>query len=158
MPQTIRCYDSQGNAVDILADQLQFTPAVYGIFIENEQVLLLRAAENSLWQLPGAWLGSNETPDQLLRRLFRQLLGIMPLIGPLLFVEDRYELDKRRQGWHVATLYYALGRPSSPVPTLAATRLHSQAAWIPLNQLERQQLHFGYEAIKAGELNLSLST
>lgn len=153
--QTVRCYDAQGNAADVAVDQLEFTPAVYGIFIENEQILLLRHPQTKRWVLPGAWLGVKETPHELLRRVFRQLLGITPEIGPLLFLEDRYELD-RRQGWHVATLYHAVERPTTAVAAPVQMRQNSIASWLPLNQVQRHEMQFGYEAIQAGELRLRL--
>lgn len=154
--ETIRCYDAQGGYTDVAADQVAFQAAAYGIFIENEQVLLVQHPQTRLWQPPGAPLVNNETPHDLLCHVFRQILGVTPLVGPLLFVEDRYELDKRRQAWQVAALYYGLKRPSSTAAVPAEIASSGLSAWVPVGQLQRKQMQFGYEAVRAGLLDLDL--
>lgn len=57
---TVICYDVDGNTVSVSPGALLFRPAVYGIFIENNQILLVRDAASNLWQPPGAPLAENE--------------------------------------------------------------------------------------------------
>ncbi|RMH02304.1 MAG: hypothetical protein D6706_00395 [Chloroflexi bacterium] len=151
---TIRCYDIYGDSVPVAPEALTFRPAVYGIFLNNNHILLMRHPKTDLLYPPGEILTPSQTPTQAIRHTFRRLLGTTPLLGPLLYVEDRYYLDESRTAWHLSQLYYALDRPT----TMAALpqQADSDVDWIPLKELTREQLWFGYEAIKAGRLRLDL--
>ncbi len=149
---TIICYDVEGNTVPVAPEALVFCPAVYGIFIENNQTLLLKQAATGLWFPPGAVLANNETPTQAVRQTFRQLTGMTPKLGPILYVEDQYFIDEDRRAWHYSVLYYALERPSSA----SAISESGQIDWVILDDLTRDQMQFGYEAIQAGRLQLKL--
>jgi ADP-ribose pyrophosphatase YjhB (NUDIX family) len=149
---TVICYDVDGNTVSVSPGALLFRPAVYGIFIENNQILLVRDAAANLWQPPGAPLAENETPAQVLRQVFRRVMGMTPKLGPMVYVEDQYVLDADRRAWHYALTYYALERTATAVATDATEK----AEWFPLDRLERQHMRFGYEAIQAGRLQLKL--
>ncbi len=45
-------------------------------------------------------LAKNETPTQAIRQTFQQLTGMIPKLGPMLFVEDQYITDNERRAWH----------------------------------------------------------
>lgn len=150
------CYDVHGNAVSVAPEAITFRPAVHGIFIENAQILLLRHPQTGLWYPPGSVLAPHETPTQAVRHYFRQLTGMTPILGPLLFVEDQYHIDSAQQAWHLSVLYYALDRPTAAATTLSELDSSAQPRWVPLAELERNQMQFGYEAIQAGWLRLRL--
>jgi 8-oxo-dGTP diphosphatase len=152
----IACYDSEGNTVPVAPDTLIFRPAVYGIFIEHQQILLTRHPQSGLWQPPGGILQPDETPTQAVRHHFRQITGMTPRLGPLLLVEDQYVIDEDKQPWHLSILYYALERPAATVASLTEIESSSQPEWIPLGTLKREQLHLGFEAIEAGRLRLQI--
>lgn len=150
---TIICHDIQGNPIPVAPEALIFRPAVYGIFIENNQVLLHKYQYSSLWCPPGAILAAHETPNQIIRHTFRKLTGMTPKLGPMLYMEDQYLFDGERRAWHFAVVYYALERPS----TAATLSMDSGITeWVPLADLDRRQMQFGYEAIQAGRLQLKL--
>lgn len=151
---TICCYDTHGNAVVMPIEAVTFCPAVYGIFIENNQVLLLRHPQTKLWYPPGRMLTDHETPTQVIRHYFRQMTGMIPQFGPLIFVEDMYHIDDNNKAWHISAMYYALIRSQTATTTLANLTGSAQPEWVLLTALERQQMQFGYEAIQAGKLRL----
>ena len=148
----IVCYNPEGLPVSVPADSLIFRPAVYGIFIENQQVLLMRSSDDDLWHPPGGILQPHEPPTQAVRHFFRDITGMTPKLGPLLHVEEKYRIDDDGQAWHLALLFYALDRPAATVATLTEIESAIQPDWIPLNELQREQLQLGYEAIEAGKL------
>ena len=153
---TVSCYDVYGKAVPVATESIAFRPAVYGILIENDQVLLLRHPRTELWYPPGSVLASHDTPTQTVRHYFRQLTGMTPILGPLLFVEDQYYIDDARQAWHLSVLYYVLDRPVATATTPADVESSAEPDWLPLVELKRNQMQFGYEAIQAGWLRLRL--
>ena len=157
---TIICYDVAGNAVPVNPDAITFRPAVYGIFIENRQILLLKHPENSLLSPPGQILADNQVPAQAIRHYLRNVTGITPTLGPLIFLEDLYQIDAQERAWHLSAMYYALTRPRMTSPALLAdlpgSAENADSLWLPLADLKREQLAFGYEAIQAGRLNMRL--
>jgi ADP-ribose pyrophosphatase YjhB (NUDIX family) len=150
------CYDDWGNAVEIASEKVSFRPAVYGILIEREQVLLQRHLRTDLWQPPGLILHSNQPPSLAIRQRFRRITGLSLVLGPLLFVEDQYRVDGPESAWHLSLLYYALERPQ--VGRVAPTVLPAddQPQMIPIDKIQREQMQFGFDAIQAGRLRLAL--
>lgn len=153
---TIVCYDIHGNAVPVAAESITFRPAVYGIYIENSQILLQKQPETELWHPPGTIITASETPTQVIRQYFRQLVGLTPAIDSLLFVEDQYFLDEARRAWKLSAMYYGLERPLTTATTLIETDETTHTEWIPLTNLQRDQFQFGYEAVQAGKLQQKL--
>lgn len=155
---TIRCYDRDGRSFPVDPEALTFAPAVYGIFIENDRVLLMRQPPAERWQLPGGILNQLETPTQAVRHHIRNLTGITPMLGPLLAVEEQYHLDADRQAWHLSVMYYALDRPPLTATTLAEIEGDAEREFVPISTLHRQQLQFGYDAILAGQARLRITS
>lgn len=151
---TIRCYDEDGRSVPVAPEAITFRPAVYGIFIENDTVLLWRHPRTQRWQPPGGILDDLQTPDQAVRYHFRNLTGITPLLGPLLYTEDRYVLDRDRRAWHLSHLYYALDRPPLTSTTPAELSGEQEISAVPLAELRRQDMQFGYDAVQAAVIRL----
>ena len=153
----IRCFDAQGNAVLVPQEEITFRPAVYGIFLEEGAILLMRRSDTGLFLPPGKILDSHEAPKQTIRHLFREVTNVLPVPGPLLFVEDLYHVDRHRKAWHLSVLYYALERPTAvSTPLVPHERDVMKAEWVKLPALKREAMQFGYEAVKAAELRLSL--
>ncbi len=152
---TTVCHDMYGNAVPVAPETITFRPAVYGIFIENSQVLLQKQPQTGLWHPPGTILAASDTPTQVIRHYFRQLTGLTLVIGSLLFVEDQYFIDEERRAWKLSVLYYGLERPLAAAPLTEAAEA-SQIEWVPLTDLPREQFQFGYEAVQAGKLQQKL--
>ncbi len=153
---TISCYDIQGRAISIDSESIQFCPAVYGILLENGQVLLMRHPQTGLWQPPGTILAPRDTPTKAIRNYFRQITGSLPILGSLVFVEDQYLVDEQNQAWHLAALYYSLEWPSIPAGKLANVTIDQKPEMVSLNELHRSQMQFGYEAVQAGLLRFKL--
>ncbi|MCB9008686.1 MAG: NUDIX hydrolase [Ardenticatenaceae bacterium] len=153
---TIICSDIHGNAVPVAAESISFRPAVYGIFIENSQVLLQKRPQTGLWYPPGVMLSASDTPTQVIRHYIRQIIGLTPVIGSLLFVEDQYFLDEERRAWKLSAMYYGLERPLTAATALTESEDASQTEWVPLADLQREQFQFGYEAVQAGKLQQKL--
>jgi len=150
----IHCYDDNGQSHVVGAESLHFSPAVYGIFIENDRILLLSRGSTRLYTPPGCFLTPNEIPVQSIRHYFRRLVDITPVLGPLLFIEDQYRwLDGR--AWQISALYYALERPFTASLHLNETLEPDHTPqWVDLFDLQRSQFLFGYKAVTAGASRL----
>jgi ADP-ribose pyrophosphatase YjhB (NUDIX family) len=151
---TIICHDPDGKPVQVAPEALQFRPAAYGIFIENELILLQKQPESGLWFPPGRPLRPQDTPAEAIRHHFRQLIGVIPIIGSFLFVTEQYLVDAAQNAWREAQTYYLVERPPVVETTLPAVGTAVPPEWIRLNDLTRTQMQFGYDAVQAGRLLL----
>lgn len=147
---TMRCYDSYGNGTLVSAEEIEADVAVYGVFIENGRVLLLRNSQNNLWQLPGGLLEVNERPSHAVRHHLRHIMGILPDLGDLLLLEEQCRMDKNGRGTQLSVIYYALHRPTALATTMPDQEDDLQPEFIEIDKLQHQQLQFGYRAIQTG--------
>ncbi|PIE80435.1 MAG: hypothetical protein CSA11_08170 [Chloroflexi bacterium] len=148
---TVDIFDAQGHLHAVPSQSISYRPAAYGIFIEHDQILLLRDQETDLLLVPGRHLAENEVPAQILRTYFQEWAGITPRLGALLFIENQYQQEDG-QFWQFSALYYEVKRAS-----LASIAFPHQAGqyspeWLPLDNIDRKQFQFGYEAVQAGKL------
>lgn len=151
------CFDDNGQVIDIQTSPTGFRPAVYGILIENDQVLLQPHGKNLLWHPPGKVLESEETPTSAVIRCFQAAAGITPVITGLLLAEDRCWIDGDGQMWQLSVLYYALKRPAAGAAGLINFDSPARPEWFPLENLTRSQMLLGYEAVQAGCVRIELS-
>jgi ADP-ribose pyrophosphatase YjhB (NUDIX family) len=143
------CYDEDGQLHLVAPDTLVFAPAVYGIFIEDQRILLLQQ-QNGLYAPPGRLVAFNESPNQVIRHYFRRLAEATLDLGPLLVVEEQYRWLNGR-AHRITALYYGLERPSTASIRLNETlELPSRPLWVDLLTLQRHHFQFGFNAVMAG--------
>lgn len=152
----ITCYDVYGKAVSVAADSVTFAPAVYGLFFENEHVLLSMNEATRLWEPPGKIVLNQIDVQQAVQQHFRQLVRFVPIVDALIWVETHYRLDGAQQAWHLSAMYYRLKRPLTHHS--AGIKSGQRLAWIPLAELDHAQMQFGYEALLAAQRQQLLQT
>jgi hypothetical protein len=153
---TIHFLDANGRLQAAPSDSFTFRPAVYGILIEYDQILLLRDLESQLFCPPGRIVAENEAPAQAVRHYFRRLAEMTPVLGPLLFVENQYR-EENDTFWQLSVLYYAVERPSTAsISFTEDPEAKTRPEWVRLDSLDRTRFQFGYEAVQAGKLRLQL--
>lgn len=139
------CVDDEGELIAVPEGEVIFRPAVYGILIDSQRVILERQGQKELWRPPGGRLSRGQTPDRVLQARFRAATGFAPVRGPLLLLEEQHHVDAEGRSWHLAAIYYALRRPAGSMATMGDER----PQWIPLDELAPERLLFGYRAIEA---------
>lgn len=139
------CVDEEGDVVSVPAREVVFRPAVYGILIDNQRVVLERHGEKDLWRPLGGRLDRGETPSQVLQARFQAATGFAPVRGPFLLLEEQHCVDAEGRAWHLAAIYYALRRPAGSMATMG----DEGPQWIPLDELAPERMLFGYRAIEA---------
>jgi ADP-ribose pyrophosphatase YjhB (NUDIX family) len=153
----VLCFDDNGQVIDVPGGVAGIRPAVYGILIENDQVLLQPHEKSGLWQPPGRILGKGEAPTSAVLRCFQSAAGIQPIITGLLLAEDRCWLDGSGQVWQLSILYYALIRPTAGVAGVIDFDKSARPEWFPLENLTREKMLLGYEAVEAGRVRTELT-
>jgi ADP-ribose pyrophosphatase YjhB (NUDIX family) len=150
------CFDDNGQIVEVAGSPAGVRPAVYGILIENDQVLLQHHEQSKLWRPPGKVLDEEETPTSAVLRCFQAAAGITPVITGLLYAEDRCWADGDGRVWHLSVLYYALKRPAAGVAGMIDFDSAARPEWFPLENLTREQMLLGFEAVEAGRVRQEL--
>ena len=68
--EQIYCCDVSGNLIAVPRSQVSFSPAAYGILIENHRVLLQVEPKSTLYHPPGGRIAAEQTTAQALRQTF----------------------------------------------------------------------------------------
>lgn len=151
------CFNDSGQIVEVSGAPVGLRPAVYGILIENDQVLLQPHEQSGLWQPPGKVLEEGETPAAAVLRCFQATAGILPLITGLLFAEERCWQDGEGRLWQLSVLYYGLKRPTAGVAGMINFDSAARPEWFPLENLKREEMLLGFEAVEAGRVRQELT-
>lgn len=141
------CLTTTGALVLIPANEVAFGVAVYGILVENERVLLRRHPETALWQPPGGRLVGRQGPEQGVRSLFRAQTGLVCEPLQRLLLESQHRLDEEGQAWELSVITYQLQRSRGSTITVPAGG-SEQPLWVPVGDLQREQMRTGYDAIQ----------
>ncbi|HSM57273.1 MAG TPA: hypothetical protein VK879_14070 [Candidatus Sulfomarinibacteraceae bacterium] len=132
------------------AEEVVFRPAVYGVLIQNQRVLLQQGTQSGLWRPVGVVLANGQTPLQALCAQFRAVVHFSPRPGPLIYMEERRSTDGEGRCWRLSLLYYlvhaapGIATETDPSPVNDA----QQVSWFSVHELSRDQMEFGYVAIQ----------
>jgi ADP-ribose pyrophosphatase YjhB (NUDIX family) len=147
---SIYCATPQGTLVAVPETEVIFSPAVYGILIENRRAMLQQEPDSGLWRPPGGILLDGQTPERGVRAFFRTATGFLPELMALLYIEEQYRLDEQDQAWALSIFYYGLQRAVGGTVGLAGVAQDQQPEWVPVQTLSRADMQFGYAAVMAG--------
>jgi ADP-ribose pyrophosphatase YjhB (NUDIX family) len=89
-----------------------------------------------------------ERPLQVVSRAYHQLTGIVPQVGPLVLMEDLYQVDEDGHAWHLSAMYYWLERPAATALSLAAVDDKNRPRLMPAVSVDINQLKFGRQALQ----------
>ena len=145
---TIYCQDQFGQLFPVPADAIEERTAVFGILLEGQKVLLQVNHETNLLQLPGGLLDNNQGFDQGLRQLFRGATGADTTLGELVFVSQSFH-KVQIGGIKRANLFFQLFRSTQSNRHFIDFDNPLRPQWIPIRDLKRSTLQFGYDAITA---------
>jgi ADP-ribose pyrophosphatase YjhB (NUDIX family) len=140
--------DGHGRVHLVPRHTIQYSPAVYGILVEENRTLLCTHPTSGFYQFPGGHVALGQTVEQAMRQQFRTATGITPYVGQLLLTEEMWLWDETSGAWNLTHLYYRLSRP--PIGHMGLIDFENPAKpdWVPLPQLQRTQLQFGYDALQ----------
>lgn len=152
----IYCANGEDSLVAVPPENVQFSPAGYGILIENNRVLLLKHPHNGLWFPPGGKVSLGQTPGRAVRTAFWAATGITPQLDTLLSIEQRHHVDHLGKAWCLSVMYYALSRPEAS-PPINGHKDMSRPEWVPLKNITRDQMYHGYQAIQSARSLLTVA-
>lgn len=143
----VPCLTAAGALALVPAGEVAFGVAVYGILVENGRVLLRRHPETEWWEPPGGLLVGRQAPEQGVRSLFRAQTGLVCDVVQRLLLESQHRVDEQGQAWELTVITYRLQRSRGSTITVPADG-SEHPLWIPLGELQRDQMQSGYDAIQ----------
>lgn len=133
----IRCLDGLGNEYAFEEDDFVDRQAVYGVLLENNQVLLVRDATSTFWELPGGGIETGEGNVEALKREFLEESGLH-IQGPVTlinsFTERYYDLVSR-QPWKTERSFYFVENATGAIQCEGNTDDITSVSMVPINEL-----------------------
>lgn len=120
------------------SNELMFRPSVYGIIIENHQILLSK--QWGKYDLPGGGIELGEKIDDALTRECKEETGLDIVIERLLAVRDSFfQLPDTKKNVHSILLYYVCQKVGGEISTVFFPESEApsmeKAEWVPISML-----------------------
>ena len=100
----IICRDHFGKEYQVTADQLIFRPAIYGIIIKNNKILLSKQWDG--YDLPGGGIELGETFEAALTREVKEETGFNVKVGDLVTCQTSFFRSRSGKNLHSIHLYH----------------------------------------------------
>lgn len=105
MLKIVTCEDIEGNKFEIEAEKLSFRPAVYGVIIQNEKILLSKQWDG--YALPGGAIELGETFSESVKREVKEETGLNVEVGELIDCKESFfKLPYKDKCVHSLLLFY----------------------------------------------------
>lgn len=103
----ITCNAFFGGTKQVSKDKLQFRPAVYGLILYEEKVLLMNTILTGRYSLPGGGIELGERMEDTLRREVQEETGLEIEVGRFAgFKEDFFYYNPSGNAYHSFLFYY----------------------------------------------------
>jgi len=141
MEKKIICTDINGNKTNVSPSKLSFRPAIYGIIIENEKILLSRQWDG--YDFPGGGIEIGETITDALRREIKEETGLDVQIGKIISCENSFfKMPHNEDNFvHSVHIYYLCKRISGEITIKNFDEYEKKYAnmpeWIGLETIEK---------------------
>jgi len=149
----ITCNAFLGGTKQLARDRLQFRPAVYGLIIDQDRIMLVNTIVSNRYSLPGGGVEIGELVEDALKREVREETGLEIEVGRFAgFKEDFFYYDPADLAFH-SFLFYYYCRPLTfqfAVKEEIDDYSVDQPQWVEMKSLKLEDFH------DHGELTLQL--
>jgi 8-oxo-dGTP diphosphatase len=140
----IECVTHYGKKKQVPKDSLTFRPSVYGIIVNDGNVLLLNTVHTGTYSLPGGGIEIGETIENALKREVREETGIeIEIVNFFRFEEQFFYYDPADVAIH-SFLFFYLCRPKT-FAICNDDQVEDEAVekpgWVEIKELEEQYFH-----------------
>lgn len=138
-PRKISCRDWNEDLHDVSVDEMSFRPAVYGVIIKDNKILL--SPQRDGYDFPGGGMEIYETIEECLLREVKEETGLNVDAGTLLHVSGDffYHMDDEA-AYNTVLMYYTCTNPRGTISTEgfdeAEKSYARKAEWIDIEQIE----------------------
>jgi 8-oxo-dGTP pyrophosphatase MutT (NUDIX family) len=146
----ITCNAFFGGTKQVTSDRLRFRPAVYGLILHEEKVLLMNTILTGRYSLPGGGIELGEQIEETLRREVQEETGLEIEVGRFAgFKEDFFYYNPSGNAYH-SFLFYYFCRPLTFQLAAKEAILDDSVdrpQWVEINALQLEDFHSHGELI-----------
>ena len=160
MKKSVICHDIKGGKYEVLAEDLNFRAAVYGIILKDDKILLCRILDG--YDFPGGGVKKGESIEESLKREIYEETGIK--VQPEKIVtatEDFFISIESKRKLHSILLYYLCKNPEGNVSTDFfdddEKKIMKEAEWIDLKEVKNIKFINGIDSVKLIENAVQLN-
>ena len=137
------CHDINQKLYQVDANKLIYRPSVYGVLIENNQVLLSKQHDG--YDFPGGGIEIDETIHEALRREFFEETGFQievlhPVHCETSFFHPSHSTKHRDEFWNCPLLYFSVKKLGGKLSTFnfdeEEKKYANMAEWIELSKIK----------------------
>jgi 8-oxo-dGTP diphosphatase len=132
----------------------KFNIRVYGIWIQNNQVLLSKESSKDLSfiKFPGGGLEWGEGTEYCLKREWQEELGVTPEIEGIFYINGFFQPSIFNPNDQLLSLYYLIANSPIPAWTKSTEHRHEkdwevEAFWHPIAALSESQFMFPIDKV-----------
>lgn len=138
------CHDLDGKQYKVAADKLQFRPAIYGIIIQKDRILLSRQWDG--YDFPGGGIDLGETLEEALIREVWEETGLKVAMKDFVMCEESFFKMPFNRGYvHSHHFYYLCKVVGGELSTENFDKdekdYASMAEWVDLKKIPRLKFY-----------------
>lgn len=142
--RTVICHDLDGKQYKVSVDKLQFRPAIYGIIIQKDKILLSRQWDG--YDFPGGGIDLGETFEEALVREVWEETGLKVAMKNFVLSEESFFKMPFNRGYvHSHHFYYICQVVSGKLSTANFDKdeknYASMAQWVELKRVPRLKFY-----------------
>lgn len=106
----ITCFDNFGNEHQFSKEEFVTRTAVYGVYLKDDSVLMVKDSKSKFWELPGGGVGRKESEQKALKREFIEETGLHIDGEPcflISFIEYFFD-SSSKQPWKTTRKFYQI--------------------------------------------------
>ena len=147
----VTCQDIEGKKYEISPDELSFRPAVYGVIIKDEKILLAREWDG--YDFPGGAIELGENTEDALVREVKEETGLNVDVDQLLYCNNAFfKLPFKGNFVHSIHMYYKCtfigGELSTEFFDEQEKIYSSKAEWVELKKIPKIKFYSSVDAMK----------
>jgi len=149
--ENIICKDRDSKRYKVLSNQLKFRPAVYGILIKNDKILLSNQFGNG-YDFPGGGIEIYETIEEALKREFFEETCLRVKIGKLVSCESSFFMPKfHKSPFNAISIYYLVkkvgGKITDKYFDIYEKKYMEKPEWISLSDVKKIKFYNSVDSL-----------
>ncbi|MGB0757233.1 MAG: NUDIX domain-containing protein [Patescibacteria group bacterium] len=151
--KTVICVDKDKNEHEVDVKDLVWRPSVYGVYIQDEKILLSKQWDG--YDFPGGGIDIHETIDEALRREFFEETGMnIESLGKIVECKSSFykpTSNKYKSPINSVLVYYIIEKASGKlsIENIAENEQEylDMPEWIPLSEIENLKFYNSIDSV-----------